>query len=209
MLSPIEPFPSPNIHDEFNYLLASDTFAHGRLTNPTPPVWHHFEQFYVVMQPPFALKYGVAQPLFMAMGQRLAIFKSPGRHIAEYGAGRSQFVLDAPSLSTRGMGLARRTAGGGSHQLVQLFRQCHWGGSVAILGGRPLLGAAARLGRRSRARDGLLMALGLLLLANGARLKAPSSHCPFASIPCGFFFASARVFAPGCRASLCCWQGLS
>ena len=69
-LLPIEPFPSPNIHDEFSYLLASDTFAHGRLTNPTPPVWHHFEQFYVVMQPTFASKYGVAQPLFMALGQR-------------------------------------------------------------------------------------------------------------------------------------------
>jgi hypothetical protein len=69
-LLPIEPFRTPNIHDEFSYLLASDTFAHGRLTNPTPPLWRHFEAFYVLMQPTFASKYGAAQPLFMAFGQR-------------------------------------------------------------------------------------------------------------------------------------------
>jgi hypothetical protein len=70
-LLPIEPFMAPNIHDEFSYLLASDTFAHGRLTNPTPPFWHHFEGFYVLLQPSFQSKYGAAQPLFMALGQRL------------------------------------------------------------------------------------------------------------------------------------------
>ena len=61
---------APNIHDEFSYLLASDTFAHGRLTNPTPALWHHFEAFYVLLQPTFQSKYGAAQPLFMALGQR-------------------------------------------------------------------------------------------------------------------------------------------
>ncbi len=71
-LLPIEPFMAPNIHDEFSYLLASDTFAHGRLTNPTPALWHHFEAYYVLLQPTFQSKYGAAQPLFMALGQRLA-----------------------------------------------------------------------------------------------------------------------------------------
>jgi hypothetical protein len=176
-LLPIEPFPSPNIHDEFSYLLASDTFAHGRLANPPPPVWHHFEQFYVLMQPTFASKYGMAQALFMAFGQRWLFTPRAGILLSMALAAASlcwmlQAYLPAEWALLGGLLAVVRIS------WFSYFGDSYWGGAVAVLGGCLLMGAAARLVRKWRTRDGVVMALGLLLLANsrpweGALLSLP------------------------------------
>ena len=51
---PKHPVPLPNIADEFSYLLASDTFAAGRLANPTHPHWKFFEYLHVFHTPVYA-----------------------------------------------------------------------------------------------------------------------------------------------------------
>src|SRR6266498_3984811 len=66
---PIEPIPEPIVHDEFGYLLAADTFAHGRLTNPTPPMWQHFETFSILMKPTYQCFAQPAQGMMLALGK--------------------------------------------------------------------------------------------------------------------------------------------
>ena len=41
-LLPLLPIPEPVVQVEFRHLLLADTLAHGRLANPTHPMWVHF-----------------------------------------------------------------------------------------------------------------------------------------------------------------------
>jgi hypothetical protein len=156
--------PQPRFHDEFSYLLAADTFAHGRLTNPTHEMWTHFESIHIIQQPTYASKYPPAQGLMLAAGQVLS-----GRPI--FGAWLSMALACAgtcwmlmawvrPPWALLGGLLAV------VHPTILSWSQSYWGGLVAMCGGALVLGAFRRIVRSPRLHHGFLLGLGIAILAN-------------------------------------------
>ena len=164
MLLGIQPIPTPATHDEFSYLLAADTFASGRLTNPTPPMWEHFETFHELMQPTYMSIYPPAQGSLLAAGKVLtgkpwwALWASIGVMCAAL-----TWMLQA-WLPLRWALLGGVLAGlqfGFEHYWINEY----WGGSVAAIGGCLALGAAGYLRRRLRVGYSIILGLGLGVLA--------------------------------------------
>ncbi|QDU85565.1 hypothetical protein Pla163_26970 [Planctomycetes bacterium Pla163] len=156
--------PEAAVHDEFSYLLAADTFAHGRLTNPTPPSPAHFETFHVIVEPTYASKYPPAQGLVLALGQVLFGHPVAGLWIsAALFAAALWWALRARlssgwSLVWSVLAIARFASSG-------YWAQSFWGGLVAATGGALALGGALRLARAVRPVDALALGVGSGVLA--------------------------------------------
>ena len=161
---PWYPIPLPFVPDDFSFLLGADTFAHGRLTNPTPAMWVHFETIHVDMQPTYMSMYFPGQALLLGAGK--VLLGSPW-----YG------VLISSALMCAGlcwMLQAWLPPGwalfGGMIAVLRLGLFSYWmnsytgGGFIAALGGALVLGALPRLMKSLRFRYGLLMAVGIILL---------------------------------------------
>ncbi len=161
--------PLPVAPDEFSYLLAADTFASGRITNPTPLEWQQFETPEVLLRPTYQSKYPPGQAVFLALGQRLARDPLAGVWLSSALACAALcWMLQAwvgETWALYGALLATCQLAFFGH-----WAQSFWGGMVATLGGALVYGAVRRIAGQesswSRALHGLLLALGLLILAN-------------------------------------------
>jgi hypothetical protein len=164
-LLPISPIPKPFIHDDFSQLLASDTFASGRLTNPTPAMWEHFESFHITMQPTYMSMYYPSQGLVLAAGKVLT--GDPWYGLLVVNAlmcAAICWMLQAwlpPGWALLGGLLAVLRLG-----LFSYWIDTYEGaGAIAAVGGALVLGALPRLLRKPSHRASLLLALGIIVLA--------------------------------------------
>lgn len=157
------PLPEPQVHDEFSYLLAADTFARGRLTNRTHPLWEFFETFHVVQQPTYMSKYPPGQGLLLALGKVVAGVPLAGVWMGSALACVAMYWALTGLMPRRWAFLGALIAA--THPVMLRWNWSYWGGVGAAAGGAIVLGAIARLSRTRRPAAAIWLGVGVLILA--------------------------------------------
>ena len=155
--------PQPYITDEFGHLLGAETLASGRLSNPTHPMWRHFESPQVLQKPTYVSRYPPGQALLFAVGE---IVGQPIIGVwlgAGLACGAICWMLQGwfrPGIAFVGALLALYKIG-----VTTYFSQSYWGGMMAVLGGALIYGAVKRVLVRPQVGASIALAVGLALLA--------------------------------------------
>jgi hypothetical protein len=177
-LYPLLGTPHPAIHDEYAYLLAADTFLHGRVANPPHPLWKFFESFHILQQPTYASMYPPAQGLFLAAGRLLTGHAYAGVLLS------SGLLCAALLWMLRGWLPPQWALLGATFAILRIglfsyWANSYWGGAPAAIGGALVAGSIPRIMRWPRARDAILLGLGLILLASSRPFEGLFFSIPF------------------------------
>ncbi len=160
---PVSPVPPPKIQDEFSQLLSADTFASWRLANPTHPMWHYFETFFVNQTPTYHSIYPPATGLFMAAAQILTGQPWLGMLFA--------FAAASAAMCWMLQGwLPPRWGPWGAIVFVLLaarnqLTENYLGEGIYILGGCLVVGAIPRIVKKRSIGASVWLGIGIALLA--------------------------------------------
>jgi hypothetical protein len=208
---PQVPVPTPEFHDEFSYLLAADTFAHGRLTNPPHPMRIYLDTMHVNQLPTYMSKYPPTQGAALALGQVLGhpwigVLLSVAGMIAAV-VWALQGWLPPPWALLGGALLVLRVG------IFGYWINSYWGGAVAALGGAWVIGALPRIRRAWRPHDAVILGLGVAILANSRPFEGLVFCAPVLGMLTFSLFRKQsppwrrtlpRVVAPFCAVILLC-----
>jgi hypothetical protein len=184
---PVLPAAHPHTTDEFSQLLLADTLLHHRVTNPTPPLWIHFETFQENMRPTYHSMYPPAPAIFFALGRLLT-------HSAFTGVVLTLGIMCAALCWMFYGWLSPEWAlAGGFLAVMRLaifsyFGATYWGAPVGVAGGALVLGALPRILGWTAADHADFTSDSPS--SSTSQIAAPASAVP----PTTAFYASAFIF---------------
>jgi hypothetical protein len=164
-LLPWIPAPQPQIQEEFSYLLGADTFAHGRLANPTHPMAVFFDNIQLIQTPHYASARPPGQAVFLCLGE--VLFRMPWLGIClSVGLMCGAFYWMLRAWTRPAWALLTAVIFAIRFGVFTYWTNSYWGGSVIALGSALVVGALPRLLSRLRMRDAWWFGAGCCLLAS-------------------------------------------
>jgi len=161
-LLPLLPVPHPVVTDEFSQLLLADTLAHGRLSNPTHPLWMHFESIHIIQKPTYNSDYFPGTAAILALG---VLAGHPWIAVWVLCAAMCAaicWMLQAwlpPPWALLGALLAVLR-----FDIASYWVNSYYGGCLAALGGALVLGSYPRLISKPKLPTALLLGLGTVAI---------------------------------------------
>src|SRR5712692_3061016 len=162
LLLPNHPIPSPNVADDFSYVLLADTLSHFRLANPPHAMHRFFETFFVLQEPSYSSIFPIGQGLALALGRM--IFGHPWAGVAlSVAAFCSLCYWMLRAWTTPGWALIGGVLAVFQFGPLNPWMNGYWGGAVSATAGCLVFGALPRLRYGPRPRDAVWLGLGLAL----------------------------------------------